>query len=623
MVGKCRLSPYTMHNLPDFSKSGFEVIRQLGQNSAGGRVVYLAKDLSIPSNNAEGIERLVAIKQFQFVKGADWSGFKAIEREMQVLQNLSHPGIPRYLGSFETDDGYCIVQEYKDAKPLSEARSYDGDLVKQIAIAVLEILVYLQDRIPPIIHRDIKPENILLDENRNVYLIDFGFARIGTGEIAMSSVAAGTFGFMAPEQLRNRELNEATDLYGLGATLICLLTNTKSTAIDTITDDDGRINFQPLLPNLSQRFITWLERMVAPKRSDRFANASAALAALQSASIVRLPDVQVSRKSLELTATFVGEQMRSAISVNGSNSRFTSQADISQTLQLEGKWEVAPHPSDPPHTPDNRAWISFDPATFTGNAECWISVDTTPLIASEVYDRTLVLHTNLETETIHIPITVKTAPGIARRQPPYLWLPVLLAIATLTGTTVSYSLMLAISSIYSYKNFFLAVIYFVGSFLITSAATVSNARYGADAKALGWTVFGVVLMSLAFVVVILISGNSRLEPVIIFGAPLLYAMFGAAVGRTFKRSRQNGINRGKSILLVVVTAGLGLSMGVLPYIMLVGSGRLLKLLVIAALILGLGLSFGLTGLTRLVLNSVRRDRIDRSKHSKSQHFIKP
>jgi serine/threonine protein kinase len=42
---------------------------------------------------------------------------------MQVLQDLSHPGIPRYLGSFETDDGYCIVQEYKDAKPLSETRS--------------------------------------------------------------------------------------------------------------------------------------------------------------------------------------------------------------------------------------------------------------------------------------------------------------------------------------------------------------------------------------------------------------------------------------------------------------------------------------------------------------------
>jgi serine/threonine protein kinase len=66
-----------------------------------------------------------------------------------------------------------------------------------------------------------------VDEQMNVYLVDFGFARIGSAEGAMSSVAAGTFGFMAPEQIYNRELSNATDLYALGATLICLLTQTK------------------------------------------------------------------------------------------------------------------------------------------------------------------------------------------------------------------------------------------------------------------------------------------------------------------------------------------------------------------------------------------------------------
>lgn len=607
-----------MYNLPDFSKPGFEVLRQLGQNSAGGRVVYLAKELSSLHNSEEKTEHLVAIKQFQFVKGADWAGFKAIEREMQVLQDLSHPGIPRYLGSFETDDGYCIVQEYKDAKPLLETRSYDGDRVKQIAIAVLEILVYLQSRVPPIIHRDIKPENILIDEAGNAYLIDFGFARIGTGEIAMSSVAAGTFGFMAPEQLRNRELNEATDLYGLGATLICLLTNTRSTAIDTITDDDGRINFQTLLPNLSQRFITWLERMVAPKRTDRFTDASAALAALQSASIVRLPDVQVSRSSLELTATHVGAQIRAAIAVNSSANRFISNADISQDRQLEGKWEVAPHPSDPPHTPDKHAWISFDSPTFTGNAECWISIDTTPLIANEVYDRTLVLYTNLETETTRIPIVIKTAPGIARRQPPYFWLPVLLAIATLTGATASYSLSLAIRSNLSPKEFLLIVIYFVGCCLITGAAIISAARNGAAARALGWTVVGVLAMCLTFVLAFLVGpGSNSLELMILFSAPLLYAMFGGAVGKTFKRSRQNGIGRRKSLWLILLIAGLGLSMGAFSYVGLGRSVGLAKALFILILALGGLTSFSIA---HLVLQSHRSDRIERAK---AKHFIKP
>lgn len=113
-------------------------------------------------------------------------------------------------------------------------RSFSPDEIKQIALSVLEILVYLQNRIPPIIHRDIKPENILVGDQINVTLVDFGFARIGEGEVAISSMVKGTLGFMPPEQLFNRQLTAASDLYGLGATLICLLTGTKSTAIGNL-----------------------------------------------------------------------------------------------------------------------------------------------------------------------------------------------------------------------------------------------------------------------------------------------------------------------------------------------------------------------------------------------------
>jgi len=169
---------------------------------------------------------------------------------MQVLRGLDHSGIPHYLDSLQTDDGYCILQEYKEAQPLSEPRSFTLDEVKQIAIAVLEILVYLQERIPPIIHRDIKPENVLVDDKLNVYLIDFGFARIGGNDVAPGSIAAGTFGFMAPELMYDKPLTEATDLYGLGSMLIALLTQTKSSAIDTLIDDDNKIAFKHLVPKL-------------------------------------------------------------------------------------------------------------------------------------------------------------------------------------------------------------------------------------------------------------------------------------------------------------------------------------------------------------------------------------
>jgi serine/threonine protein kinase len=256
-----------MSNFPDLSNHGFKVVRELGHNRAGGRVTYLATPLT--QEGTGGMS--VVIKQFQFAKrGTNWSDYDAIEREIQVLRGLNHPGIPRYLGSFQTSSGFCLVQEYKKASSLALRRSFDPDEIKQIAVSLLSILVYLQNRIPAISHRDIKPENILVDDKINVFLVDFGLARIGDSEVAVSSVAKGTIGFMAPEQLFNRQLSEASDLYGVGTTLICLLTGTPSTEISHLIDDDYRINFKHLVPKLSLRWIEWLQKMVELKPKDRF-----------------------------------------------------------------------------------------------------------------------------------------------------------------------------------------------------------------------------------------------------------------------------------------------------------------------------------------------------------------
>ena len=108
--------------------------------------------------------------------------------------------------------------------------------MREVAAALLQVLVYLQQQVPPIIHRDLKPENILVDQNRQVYLVDFGLARIEGDDLAASSIVKGTLGFMAPEQMFNRPLTPASDLYGLGATLICLLSRTPSTAIGQLVE---------------------------------------------------------------------------------------------------------------------------------------------------------------------------------------------------------------------------------------------------------------------------------------------------------------------------------------------------------------------------------------------------
>jgi serine/threonine protein kinase len=268
-----------MSNHPDFTSHGYQVSRELGRNREAGRITYLATDFNQ--------ERQVVIKEFRFaISGADWSGFKAYQREIEILQQLNHPRIPRYLDSFETSSGFCLVQEYKNAPSLAERRSFTPEEIRQIAVSVLEILVYLQKRTPAVIHRDIKPENILVDKQLNAYLIDFGFARIRGGEMALSSVAAGTVGFMPPEEQFGRSLTEASDLYSLGATLICLLTGTRSVDVGKLIDDNYRFDFKKLVSKINPRFVEWLTKMVEPNLKNRYGNALVSLSALKPIDVV-------------------------------------------------------------------------------------------------------------------------------------------------------------------------------------------------------------------------------------------------------------------------------------------------------------------------------------------------
>jgi serine/threonine protein kinase len=278
-----------MKDFPDFTNYGYQIKRELGQNRAGGRVTYLATEINT--------QRSVVVKQFQFARtGASWLEYDAFEREIQVLRRLDHPSIPQYLDSFQTPAGFCMVQEYKDAPSLATSRRWKPQEIKQIAIFVLEILKYLQSQMTPVIHRDLKPENILVDKRMNVFLVDFGFARTGGGEVAASSVVKGTLGFMPPEQMFNRHLSAASDLYSLGATLICLLTNTLSTEVGTLVDDAGRINFKQRVPKLNPGFIDWLQKMVEPNVRQRYPNAAEALDALIPLQVLRpveIPKVPV------------------------------------------------------------------------------------------------------------------------------------------------------------------------------------------------------------------------------------------------------------------------------------------------------------------------------------------
>ena len=257
----------------------YQCDRRLGKQA--GRQTLLARDLKT--------QQQVVVKLLSFSSDFNWEDLKLFEREVETLKSLSHPAIPQYLDSFEIDTpnrkGFALVQTYIEAKSLqeylSDGLSFSESEVKQLATALLDILAYLHQRQPPVIHRDIKPSNILL-KNRSgnsvgeVYLVDFGAVQTLATQQGKTVTVVGTYGYMPPEQFGGRAV-PASDLYGLGATLIALIT--KQHPAD-LPQKDLQIEFEQFT-QLSPGFTNWLKWMTNPSLERRPASVQIAKEVLE------------------------------------------------------------------------------------------------------------------------------------------------------------------------------------------------------------------------------------------------------------------------------------------------------------------------------------------------------
>jgi serine/threonine protein kinase len=373
----------------DFTSFGYQTTENLGHNSYGGRVTYKAIRLSDRQS--------VVIKQFQFTKNSNWNHYKEVEQEIKILQTLNHKSIPRYLDHFDTENGICLVQEYKNAQPLSLQQSFTPGRIKDLAISILDILIYLQKQSPPVIHRDLKPENILLDEEFKVYLVDFGFSR---------SVTAGTFGFMPPEQLHNQQLTQASDLYSLGITLTCLSLGIKSVEVGSLIDlNTNRLNLRGRMPELSRDFIQWLEKMVEPSPEQRFSNAATALKAIEPISLTRCPKIVLNQSLLEFWADRPNQKLTQTLTIENS---------VPETF-LKGELQVAANEKDPLCANSAHPWISISPQKFKGNqVKCKITVDTRRLKVDRVYKRWILVHTNTSQNLNPYKVQIQVYTGVVK-----------------------------------------------------------------------------------------------------------------------------------------------------------------------------------------------------------------
>ncbi|MEG3848090.1 serine/threonine-protein kinase [Microcoleus sp. herbarium19] len=258
----------------------YDVQRKLGKQT--GRQTLLARDLQT--------QELVVIKQLFLSSDFEWQDLKLFEREAETLKALSHPAIPRYLDYLEIDEpeskSFALVQTYVEGKTLEEhlkaGRTFSESEVKELAKSLSAILIYLHEQNPPVIHRDIKPSNILLHSRSGhsvgqVYLVDFGSVQNQAAKFGGTITVVGTYGYMAPEQFGGRSV-PASDLYGLGATLIYLVTGLHPAEM---SHHDLKIQFADRAGLLNPNLIDWLEWTTEPSLNKRLSSAGEALRSLE------------------------------------------------------------------------------------------------------------------------------------------------------------------------------------------------------------------------------------------------------------------------------------------------------------------------------------------------------
>ncbi len=203
----------------------FRILREIGRGGMG--IVYEAEQKSLA--------RRVAIKVLPKHVLLQEEDRRRFEREAQTAANLHHTHIVPIFGAGVHDGlhyyvmplvrGVGLDEIIRRLRNQADATSLDGahwSRVARIGIQAAEALAYAHSQ--GTLHRDVKPSNLLLDENDNVAVADFGLAQaIDSGDGSRGGEMAGTPRYMAPEHVRGKA-EIRSDLYSLGATLYELVT---------------------------------------------------------------------------------------------------------------------------------------------------------------------------------------------------------------------------------------------------------------------------------------------------------------------------------------------------------------------------------------------------------------
>jgi len=204
--------------MKDFNN--YEILKKIGEGAQGE--VYLAKD--------KRLGRKVAIKSLHIDLVTNTVLKERFIGEAKLLGQLSHPSIVTLFDYVVDNSGYHLVMEYLKGNQLD-------DYIKNISgpineIRAIDIFTQILDGISHIhklniVHRDIKPSNIIIDQNDQIKLLDFGIAKDYNNDPNLTVVGqsvGGTPMYMSPEHISNAKITVQSDIYSLGVTFWHMLT---------------------------------------------------------------------------------------------------------------------------------------------------------------------------------------------------------------------------------------------------------------------------------------------------------------------------------------------------------------------------------------------------------------
>ena len=251
--------------------TGYEIVRTLSESDKA--VVYVADSSALGARVALKVSKVLCEDRTQ----------QALAREYQAILAVQDPAVVRIF-DHGIEDGYeYLAMEYFPRGDL-KARMQVG-VTESEALRFLEKIGAALGVVhrAGLLHRDLKPPNVMLRENDNVVLIDFGLARLLdiSHRSTYTGVLRGSPYYMSPEQALGEKLDPRSDLYSLGVIFHEMLTGRKpfvgSSAMEVLQQHVNAA--PPRLPPPLSGYAPLLARLLAKQREDRFASAEELISA--------------------------------------------------------------------------------------------------------------------------------------------------------------------------------------------------------------------------------------------------------------------------------------------------------------------------------------------------------